>query len=64
MWIIIIAAVVRIVILYLKKYYGVFKYLFLTILLIGVLSIARTGYYGGELVFKHAAGVQFNIELD
>jgi len=32
--------------------------------LLGVLSIARTGYYGGELVFKHAAGVQLNIGLD
>ncbi len=32
--------------------------------MIGVLSIARTGYYGGELVYKHAAGVQFNLGFD
>jgi hypothetical protein len=29
--------------------------------LLSVLAIARTGYYGGELVYKHAAGVELNL---
>ncbi len=33
------------------------------VFLAGVLSIARTGYYGGELVFKHAAGVRISLDL-
>ncbi len=30
---------------------------------IGVLAVARTGYLGGELVFKHAAGVEINLGI-
>ncbi len=61
LWIISAAALFRIVLVFLKKYVGVFKWISLIVFLAGVLSIARTGFYGGELVFKNAAGVQFNI---
>lgn len=64
MSIMIIAAVVRIIFVWKKKYYGVFKYVALTLILICVFSIARTGFYGGELVFKHAAGVRFELGMD
>lgn len=64
LWLMVIAAVVRIALVLAKKYEGGFKYAALFLALIGVLAIARTGYYGGELVFRHAAGVQFNLGLD
>ncbi len=61
LWLMVIAAVVRIGLVMLKKYSGIFKWLAFILFFAGVLSIARTGYYGGELVFKHAAGIQFNL---
>ena len=64
LWIMAIAAVVRIILVIVKKYAGGFKYAALFLSLIGVLAIARTGYYGGELVFRHAAGVEFNLGFD
>ncbi len=63
-WIMAIAAVARISFVALKKYTGILKWTAFALFLLGVLSIARTGYYGGELVYKHAAGVQFNLGLD
>lgn len=56
-----IAALVRIAFVAIKRYSGSLKWVAFALFLIGVLSIARTGYYGGELVYKHAAGVQFNL---
>ncbi|MGA7837529.1 MAG: DUF2231 domain-containing protein [Ignavibacteriaceae bacterium] len=64
LWLMVATAVVRIAIVTAKKYTGIFKYAALVLFLAGVLSIVRTGYYGGELVYKHAAGVQFNLGLD
>lgn len=63
LWLITAAAIVRIAFVFWKKYSGVYKWISLVLFLLGVLSIIRTGYYGGELVFKHAAGVQFTIGL-
>lgn len=60
-WLISIAAIVRITFVAVKKYSGILKWSAFALFLIAVLSIARTGYYGGELVYKHAAGVQFNL---
>jgi uncharacterized membrane protein len=64
LWLMIIASVVRIGMVITKKYKGIFQWISLIIFLAGVFSVARTGYYGGELVFKHAAGVQFNMGLN
>lgn len=61
LWLVAAAAVVRIGLVMLKKYSGVLKGVAFALLLLGVASVARTGYYGGELVFKHAAGVQFSL---
>ncbi|MCB0753941.1 MAG: hypothetical protein KDC52_20890, partial [Ignavibacteriae bacterium] len=46
------------------KYTGIIKIFAFILFFIGVISIARTGYYGGELVFKHAAGVQLDLGID
>ncbi len=64
LWLMVAASAGRVVMMLLKKYTGVFKYFAFGLFLIGVLAIARTGYYGGELVFKHAAGVQLNLGLN
>ena len=61
LWLMIGAALIRIAIVGLKKYIGIYRWFALAIFFIGVLSIARTGFYGGELVYKHAAGVQFDL---
>lgn len=64
LWLMVGAALVRIAFVVLKKYNGVFKAIAFALFLVGVISIARTGFYGGELVYKHAAGVQLNLGLD
>ena len=61
LWLMVGTALIRIALQFTKKYVGAFRWVALLLFLVGVLSIARTGYYGGELVFKHAAGVQFNL---
>ena len=61
LWLVSIAAGFRIALVLFKKYKGAIKMLSLTLFFLGVLAIARTGYYGGELVFKHAAGVQLDL---
>ncbi len=61
LWLMAGVSLIRIAFVILKKYEGVFKIISVGLFFIGILSIARTGYYGGELVFKHAAGVQFNL---
>lgn len=62
-WIVSIVAAFRIALVLLKKFKGVLKMVSLALFLIAVLAIARTGYYGGELVYKHAAGVQLDLGL-
>lgn len=61
LWIMVFSALLRIILVLTKKYKGALQYVSILVFFIGVFAIARTGYYGGELVFKHAAGVQFNI---
>lgn len=61
LWVVIIAAIFRISLVLFKKYKGAFKMVSLTLFFLGVLALARTGYYGGELVYKHAAGVQLDL---
>jgi len=64
LWLMVGTAIVRIALVWMKKFNGVLRYAAFILFLAGVLSVARTGYYGGELVYKHAAGVQFNFGLD
>ncbi len=63
-WLVIATVVFRSLLVLFKKYTGLLRVAAFALFLISVLSIARTGYYGGELVYKHAAGVQFNLGLD
>ncbi len=63
LWLMAAAVVLRIITVFVKKFSGSLKWGAFALFLIGVLSIVRTGYYGGELVFKHAAGVQFNLGI-
>lgn len=60
-WVVGIAVVFRIALFLLKKYSGVLKMVSLALGLLAVMAIARTGYYGGELVYKHAAGVKLDL---
>ncbi|MGE5681989.1 MAG: DUF2231 domain-containing protein [Bacillota bacterium] len=64
LWLMVGISAIRIAFVVMKKYSGTFQYIAVLLFLIGILSIARTGYYGGELVFKHAAGVTLNLGLD
>ncbi len=61
LWLMVGAALIRIAMVVLKKYIGFYRWVAFIIFFLGVLSVARTGFYGGELVYKHAAGVQFDL---
>lgn len=63
-WVVSITAIFRLVLVLFKDYRGILRMLSLTLFLVSVLAIGRTGYYGGELVYKHAAGVQLNLGLN
>jgi uncharacterized membrane protein len=58
------ATVVRIAAVLLEKYSRIYKTVAYIFFFCAVLSVARTGHYGGELVYKHAAGVQLNFGFD
>jgi uncharacterized membrane protein len=60
-WLISVTTVIRIALVLLKKYTGAFKIAALILFFLSVGAIARTGYYGGKLVYEHAAGVEFNL---
>lgn len=61
LWLALITSAFRIVLVWLEKYRGILKAAALILFFATVLSVARTGYYGGELVYKHAAGVEFSL---
>ncbi|MGD9900778.1 MAG: hypothetical protein AB7T22_16755, partial [Calditrichaceae bacterium] len=46
------------------KYTGIYKWIAISLFIVGAASVARTGYYGGELVYKHAAGVTIIFGFD
>ena len=62
LWLIAATALVRTFLVAAKKFSGPVRWLPVALFFVSVLAIARTGYYGGELVFKHAAGVQLTID--
>jgi uncharacterized membrane protein len=61
MWLAVAAAAFRIFLVIVKKHAGLLRYAAVFLFLVAVLAVARAGYYGGELVFKHAAGVTFQL---
>lgn len=58
-----VALAVRLGLVFYKKYQGALKYVSVILFFAAVLAIGKTGYYGGDLVYKHAAGVQFDLGL-
>jgi uncharacterized membrane protein len=62
LWTMIIVSVVRIVLVALKKFKGVLQWVSVFLFLLGALSIVRTGHLGGQLVYRHAAGVRLQID--
>jgi uncharacterized membrane protein len=64
LWLVVVAALVRVALAAFKKFHGSFQWFAIALFLVAVLSMARTGHYGGQLVFKHAAGVRLELELN
>lgn len=64
LWLMVGTALVRIGAVIFNRYNGIIRIIAILLFFVGILSIARTGYYGGELVYKHAAGVQLNLGID
>ncbi len=62
-WLVVATALVRVALVVLKKFQGSLQWIAIVLFLVSVLSIARTGHYGGQLVFKHAAGVRLDLGL-
>ncbi len=61
LWAMVVTAVVRIALIVIKKMKGVLHWVSVGLFVIGVATMVRTAHYGGELVYKHAAGVQLQI---
>ncbi len=64
LWVIIGAGLIRSFMAYRGWLKGRLRWVAVVVSLAAVITIARTGYYGGELVFKHAAGVQIELGSD
>ncbi len=63
LWVMVATALTRVVLVATNRFKGALRWLPLSLFILGALSVARTGYYGGQLVYKHAAGVQLEIGL-
>ncbi len=63
LWLVIGITLARLLVHFKGWFTGRLRWGMVLVVLLGVLSIARTGYYGGELVFRHAAGVQLDFGL-
>ncbi len=64
LWIMVSTALFRIGMQAAKKTTAAWRWVAVGLFFVGVLSVARTGYYGGRLVFNHAAGVQLIVSTD
>ncbi len=60
-WISSITAILRVLFVVTKRYSGYFKAGVLVLYFVSIFAIARTGYYGGKLVYENAAGVQLKL---
>lgn len=58
LWLVIGATVLRFLAMKIKKQEKMLQYAFLAIYLLAVASMVKTGYTGGQLVYKSAIGVQ------
>jgi uncharacterized membrane protein len=64
LWIVGGIAAARILMVATKRFTGTLRWLAVAFYIVGVLAMARTGHLGGNLVYKHAAGVQLQIGSD
>jgi uncharacterized membrane protein len=62
MVLVLVVAAVRIMMAATKRFAGSLRWIAVALYFVGVLSIIRTGHLGGTLVYRHAAGVQLQIE--
>ncbi len=62
-WLVVATTLFRVALVALKKFRGTLQWVAVALFLVSILSIARTGHYGGQLVFKHAAGVRLELGL-
>lgn len=56
-WIAITATVARILIVMMKKFTGVLKWVCIILLFVSMLSVLRTGFLGGDLVLNFLMGI-------
>lgn len=61
LWTATAAAIFRIAFVILNRKVQILKWVSFILFLCGAIAVGRTGYYGGQLVYKYAAGVQFNF---
>ncbi len=61
LWLAVITALLRVVVFYLKYDRRWIKWSFIILFTALAGSVATTGYLGGQLVYKHAAGVQLAL---
>ena len=60
-WAMMILAVLRTLLAVTGRMKGWMKFGMVILLAVGVGTVARAGYYGGELVYRHAAGVDLTF---
>ncbi len=60
-WLVVATALVRVALVVFKKFGGALQGFAIALFLVTVLSVARTGHFGGQLVYKHAAGVRLEL---
>jgi uncharacterized membrane protein len=58
LWYFFATLVLRTYLILKKKFNGVYKYLFIPIVLVGVYFIYQTGNHGGKLVYKYGIGTE------
>jgi uncharacterized membrane protein len=61
LWLAIITALFRVILSLMKYNRRWTKWVFILLFAALAGSVSRTGYLGGQLVYKHAAGVQFDL---
>lgn len=61
LWTVIVLAIMRITLAVTRQMAGWKQWVMVALLAVGVATISRAGYYGGQLVYEHAAGVQLNF---
>lgn len=61
LWLTIVAALTQVILEFVKKNILWLKVVAFILFAAAVVGVSRTGYLGGQLVFKHAAGVELSI---